>query len=222
MALKGDLEEYYSARAAEYEKIYHRDDPSAQIELDRITRNLQEATHHGNVLEVACGTGFWTQAISTQANSIVALDASNEVLQIAKSKQYKCPTTFCRADAYAIPFQTRSFDCGLACFWISHIKRQNLNTFLDQFHKHVASRAIMFFVDNVYVPGLGGEFVARENEEDTYKVRMLQNGSKHLVLKNYFTEQELARIFKQFSGNPDSVEVFYGDRYWYVKYESVF
>ena len=80
----------------------------------------------------------------------------------------------------------------------------------------------MFFVDNVYVPGLGGEFVARENEEDTYKVRMLQNGSKHLVLKNYFTEQELARTFKQFSGNPDSVEVFYGDRYWYVKYESVF
>jgi len=88
------MNEYYSKRAQEYEWIYHRDDPVRQSEQNKIADVIKETFRNRNVLEVACGTGFWTTFLSEVAKSIVAIDNSDEVLKIAQSKHYKSPTYF--------------------------------------------------------------------------------------------------------------------------------
>ena len=79
------IAEYYARRAAEYERIYAR--PERQDDLrtlrDRVARLL--ADH--DVLEIACGTGYWTRVIAPRARSILATDVGAEVLEIAVRSQ---------------------------------------------------------------------------------------------------------------------------------------
>ncbi|HMC28611.1 MAG TPA: hypothetical protein VKM56_12545, partial [Verrucomicrobiae bacterium] len=53
--------EYYSQRAPEYDEIYHRDDRARQDDLVKMGTFLQSTFAARRVLEVACGTGYWTR-----------------------------------------------------------------------------------------------------------------------------------------------------------------
>jgi len=75
------INKYYSKRAQEYEQIYQRDDPIRQNELNKIAEEIKKIFYNKNVLEVACGTGFWTVFLSETANKIVATDNSEKVLK---------------------------------------------------------------------------------------------------------------------------------------------
>ena len=83
------------------------------------------------------------------------------------------------------------FDYGLANFWFSHIPRNRIESFLQSFHERLGSGTQVFIADNVYVPGRGGELITPTDSEDTYKRRELADGSKHEILKNYFSYEEL-------------------------------
>jgi len=56
------LETYYSNRASEYERVY--DKPERQHELEWLRQRVPEILRGRRVLEVACGTGYWTQFIA--------------------------------------------------------------------------------------------------------------------------------------------------------------
>src|SRR5690242_9167349 len=95
------LIEYYSQRAAEYEEIYHRSDPARQTELAELQRNLKEITRGKRVLELACGTGYWTQAIAGETLKLTAIDASAQMLEFARAKlQEARNVTLSLGDAY--------------------------------------------------------------------------------------------------------------------------
>lgn len=212
------MEEYYRRRAEEYEAIYHRDDPVRREELQILASALRKTLKDRKILEIACGTGYWTQVLAKAARSIVAIDVAQEMLEIAKRKDYECPVSFCKEDAYTLAFKKGAFDGGLANFWFSHIPKSKIGCFMQGFHRVLQSRSKVFMADNVYVPGVGGKLVVRKGEEDTYKLRKLKNGSEHLILKNYFSRKELTEIFSKYDRGFDMENVFYGKCFWYVTY----
>jgi len=55
--------------------------------------------------------------------------------------------------------------------------------------------------DSLYVPELGGKLITKKGDENTYKLRISKDGSEHLVLKNYFSVDELIRIFGGYVNN---------------------
>jgi ubiquinone/menaquinone biosynthesis C-methylase UbiE len=63
---------------------------------------LQNLFKGKDVLEIACGTGYWTNIISGSARSITASDLNDEVLEMARSKNYKCDVQFIKDDAYTL------------------------------------------------------------------------------------------------------------------------
>lgn len=73
--------------------------------------------------------------------------------------------------------------------------------------------------DNVYIPGIGGKFVTKKGDENTYKLRRLKDRSECLILKNYFSVDELIRIFSKYDKEFSRENVFYGNYFWYVVYE---
>src|SRR5262245_54587574 len=79
------LREYYALRASEYERIYAK--PERQDDLRRLERHVARLMADRDVLEIACGTGYWTRVIATSARSIVATDAGEEVLEIARRNE---------------------------------------------------------------------------------------------------------------------------------------
>src|SRR3954466_9507581 len=95
------LRGYYAARAREYEQIYEL--PERQGDLAALRRVLQELLAGHDVLEVACGTGYWTLPVSQPARSVLATDVGEEVLELARHKPYPPgKVTVMPADAFTL------------------------------------------------------------------------------------------------------------------------
>ncbi len=214
------MEEYYRRRAKRFdEELYQRRDSLRQKELQHIATASKEVLKGRRVLDVACGTAHWTQIVSEIAKSIVGIDTVEEMLEIAGKKKFKCPVSFCRADVYNLPFKDYSFNGGMADFWFSHIPIEKIEFFLKNFHRLLENESLVVMADNVYVTGIGGEIVKEEGDVNTYKKRKLGDGSEHLVLKNYFSVDELVRIFAKYTRGFGRKNVFYGKHYWYLSYK---
>lgn len=76
----------------------------------------------GRVLEVACGTGISTAALSRTLSpdvEIVATDLNDAMLDYARAKRGELPgVTFRQADAQALPFENDSFDAVVCQFGV--------------------------------------------------------------------------------------------------------
>jgi ubiquinone/menaquinone biosynthesis C-methylase UbiE len=213
---EGTLREYYNRRAQEFEAIYHRDDPVRQEEQETLATRMKDVLRGRSVLEVACGTGFWTEIASQTALHIVAIDNSTEMLRIAQSKPIRQDKVqFLQADAYALSSVPGFFNGGLANFWFSHIPKSRIDEFLIGFHKRIGRSGAVFMADNVYMPGVGGELITQSGSEDTFKVRELSNGSKHKILKNYYTEDQIRQILMPLTSN---LRIHMGSCFWWVSY----
>src|SRR5689334_5242603 len=87
--------EYYRARSQEYDEWFYRQgrfDHGLDLNqqwFDEITL-VKHALHRlgtvDRILELACGTGIWTQELLTIGNQITAIDASSEMIEINRHK----------------------------------------------------------------------------------------------------------------------------------------
>jgi SAM-dependent methyltransferase len=184
------LETYYARRAAEYEKIYEK--PERQADLARLRRDIPALFRAERVLEIACGTGYWTPLIAEQAESVLAVDYNDETLAIAQAKKYpKANVRFQRADAYALPDWKERFSACYAGFWWSHVPLAQLEAFLNGLHARLEPGARVAFMDNRYVEGSSTAISRKDAEGNTYQSRRLADGSSHEVLKNFPSAPEL-------------------------------
>jgi SAM-dependent methyltransferase len=210
------LRQYYDRRAAEYEEIYVPRDVDHGRELGVLARALRESLSGRRVLEVACGTGYWTGALSHAAREVVAIDASLPMLAEAREKGFPPHVRFLHGDAYDLASAGEGFDGALAMFWLSHVPRRRLGDFLGALHARLVPGARVFFGDNVYIPGLGGQFSGPDENGDTFKLRALADGSRHRVVKNYFTEDQLRELF---APRADELVLWRARYFWSATYQ---
>lgn len=185
------LADYYARRAPEYERIYQK--PERQEDL-RTLRELVAKTFNGrSVLEIACGTGWWTEVLATSARSVVATDINEEVLAIACDKSIDTgKVSFLRADAFQLESIAGEFDAALAAFWWSHLTCADLSRFLRGLNQRLQPGSVVLFIDNNFVPGSSTPVSRRDAEGNTYQRRRLDDGSTTEVLKNFPTDDEIA------------------------------
>ena len=106
------LRGYYDKRAQEHEKVYTKRDPVWRKELEVIAAAMTEALRGRRVLEIACGTGFWTEIVGRVANHVIAIDVSEEMLEIAKKRSGCSNVEYRRGDAYALDSVPSKFNAG--------------------------------------------------------------------------------------------------------------
>jgi demethylmenaquinone methyltransferase/2-methoxy-6-polyprenyl-1,4-benzoquinol methylase len=212
--LKSALETYYSRRASEYEKIYEK--PERQDDLKLLKRLVKDFLQNKSVLEIACGTGYWTKIISNAAHSIVAIDSSKEVLDIAKLKSYQISNVkFFNDDALSLSKIENTFSASYCGFWLSHIHRKNIEPFITNLHTKLKPGSVVVMIDNNFVEGSSTPVSRKDEEGNTYQLRKLEDGSEHEVLKNFYLEDELKNIFKNCSSNFEIINL---KHYWMIKY----
>ena len=107
---------YYARRAAEYDRVYAK--PERQNDLRAIEEGLPARFAGHNVLELACGTGWWTAHGARDCASWLATDLNDETMALARSKPLpQGRVRFARADAYALQEIDGEFDAAFAGFW---------------------------------------------------------------------------------------------------------
>jgi ubiquinone/menaquinone biosynthesis C-methylase UbiE len=207
------MKDYYAARAPEYDKVYLK--PERQGELRDIERWLPTVFAGASVLEVACGTGYWTQFIAPVATSVLALDSAPETIRIAEARVPQGKVAFVVGDAYALPVADRRFGAGFAGFWISHVPRSRLRAFLAGFHAALAPGATVVLLDNLFVEGSSSPLAGSDGEGNTYQTRRLEDGTTHRLLKNFPAESELRAAL---DGLGRKLEYRAWKHYWALQY----
>jgi len=208
------METYYSRRAFEYENIYEK--PERQDDLELLKRLVKDFLQDKFVLEIACGTGYWTKIISNAAHSIVAMDSSKEVLDIARSKSYqKSNVDFINDDALSLSKIKNIFNSAFCGFWLSHVHRKKIESFITNLHTKLKPSSIVIMTDNNYVEGSSTPVSRKDEAENKYQLRKLEDGSEYEVMKNFYLEDDLKKIFKNYSSNLEIINLKY---YWMIKY----
>jgi SAM-dependent methyltransferase len=210
-----NLRRYYDQRAPEYDQMYLPRDEGHGRELGELARELRTATRARRVLEVACGTGYWTACAAQVAGAVTATDASLPMLAQAREKALPANVSLKFADAYDLATVDGEFDAAVAMFWLSHVPRARLRAFLDGLHARLLPGSIVYLADNMYVPGVGVDLLPADASGDTYKLRRLASGARHRVLKNYFSESELRELLQP---RTSGLVVRIGHFFWSARY----
>jgi SAM-dependent methyltransferase len=202
----GKLAEYYQQRAAEYDEIYTR--PERQADLAELKRMLPPLVAGRNVLEIAAGTGYWTQVLAPAAAGITATDLNPETLEVAAARDYGgAPPRLVIADAFRLDAVPGEFDLVFCGFWWSHIPRADVQRFLAGVSARVAPGTPMLMLDNMYVEGSVHPIARTGPDGDTYQLRRLHDGRQYEVLKNFPTQQQLAADLAPWARNLSYTEL---------------
>ncbi len=166
-AIRPPMEKYYAARAPEYDAVYGK--PERQPDLRAIEQWVAQRFAGASVLEVACGTGYWTQFIAPAAKRVCALDAVAETLEIAKSRISTGNVEFVSGDAYALPGGRRGFDTAFAGFWFSHVPKARQSEFLLSLRTVLVPGARVVILDNRFIEGSSSPIAEQDADGNTYK-----------------------------------------------------
>ncbi|MCW5635027.1 MAG: class I SAM-dependent methyltransferase [Rubrivivax sp.] len=212
---------YYARRAATYEQVYLK--PERQADLRAMEAWVAEAFAGRAVLELACGTGWWTPHGARAAASWLATDVNPETLAIARMKPLPpgAQVRFAQADAYTLAgpqldLAGQRFDAAFAGFWWSHVPLPRLAPWLARLHALLPAGARVVFLDNRYVEGSSTPLARTDAEGNTWQRRLLPDGSVHEVLKNFPTRDEAFAQLGPRAVRPRWIEHVH---YWILEYE---
>jgi trans-aconitate methyltransferase len=163
---------YYRAIADEYEDhaidVPGHDELLAAVDAFRPT---------GDVLELACGPGAWTERLQRSAASVTAVDAAPEMLARARARLgARASVHFVEADLFSW-HPTRRYDAVFFGFWISHVPDDRFQSFWDLVDAALAPAGRVFFCDDNHrtdaelVEGVESPIVQRElNDRTPFRV----------------------------------------------------
>lgn len=177
-----ETKEYYRQRASQYSDWSRRtgryeggSEPNesffdeAKMLLDALDSNKLT----GDGLEIASGTGIWTEALTRHATTPTALDSSREMIELCKTRLMGTPKVrYVHADFYTWT-PDRQYDAVTFAFWISHVPSWKLDEFATKVSHCLLPRGRIFFVDQKssamkyeVLDQPGGEIASRTLEDD--------------------------------------------------------
>lgn len=198
---------YYERRASVHDALmgYTSQDATERL-LAPIIRRFEKHVIGKNVLEIACGTGNWTQILSRRARSVLATDICASVIEIAKEKSYSAGNVaFRTADAFELRSLEGKYDAAFAADWWSHIPRSKLVGFLAGLHKKLRPGAPVVFVDMMACDSQHRMFSHYDDEGNLIHRRRLPSGEQYYVVKNFPTEAELRETL---GGTAEGIEYY--------------
>ncbi|MBA2250568.1 MAG: class I SAM-dependent methyltransferase [Chitinophagaceae bacterium] len=210
-----ELITYYRNRAKEYEAIYQK--PERQADLESATRILQQTFTDKIIIEISCGTGYWTQNIAKTAASIFATDINETVLEIARNKQYENENVKFGIADFNNWEEANKYCTLFGGFIWSHILLQDIKEFLTIINRFVLPGGTVVFIDNNYVAGSNTLIAQTDENGNTFQERTLQDGSAYMICKNFPTENFVRECLKEFATDIKFIILEY---YWLVIYHS--
>jgi len=205
-------EEYYRERALEYDRVYLK--PERQGDLHLMREWLAQLLAGRRVIEVAAGTGYWTDAIAGSALTVLPTDVNVETLQVAENRRtWPESVKFVEADAFSLDSVNGNFDAALAGFFWSHIPIPGLDEFVDGLFHRIEPGAQVVLLDNRYGDDNSHPVTRTDDDGNTYQTRSLEGGRSYEVLKNFPTVEFLRTKLEPFATDISMME---WEFYWAV------
>ncbi len=145
------------------------------------------------MLELAGGTGWWSERLARTADRLTVVDAAPEALAINEARLGSAADVdFVVADLFAWA-PPRAFDVVFFSFWLSHVPRRRFGAFWNLVGDCLAPGGRAFLIDNAT-----REFAKVEPHviDVAHEVhhRTLNDGSEHRLVKIIYQPDELTAL----------------------------
>ena len=190
--LLGEQQAYYRARAPEYTETAFMDlsDRTLQVAERQLAEVVERFEMAGDVLELACGPGTWTERLARRADTLTAVDGSPEMLALAAAKvrDQGSRVEFVQADLFTWRPERR-YDVVFFGFWLSHVPLARFADFWSLVADCLKPQGRVLFIDDAYrtadelIEGRGSEVIERR----------LRDGTAFRAIKVPHTPEELER-----------------------------
>jgi 2-polyprenyl-3-methyl-5-hydroxy-6-metoxy-1,4-benzoquinol methylase len=194
---------YYRAIANEYED-HHIDAPGGE----EIWAAIDAFHATGDVLELACGPGVWTQRLLRTATTVTAVDASSEMIARAKARVQDPRVQFIEANLLSWQPQT-TYDAVVFGFWISHVPENSFDAFWSLVSACLNKEGRVFFMDDNHRT----EAELIEGPDSPMVQRRLNDGTPFRVVKVPYDAAQLEARLRAM-GWDITVQATAGPFYW--------
>lgn len=182
---------YYRARAGEYDEWWRREGrydrgPVATArwhdEVTQVEAALDAFAPEGDVLELASGTGWWTERLARRASRLTCVDASSEAIDINRamlSRAGLVPPRYVEANLFAWT-PDRRYDVVFFSFWLSHVPPARFEEFWAMVGEALKPGGRVFLIDSLpdetstardhSMPNQGGVQERRLNDGKTFRI----------------------------------------------------
>ena len=192
---------YYRARAPEYDDWFFRRgeyDHGAKWnrawrdEVGELRRALDAAGPSGRILELACGTGLWTERLAPLTSELTCVDASPEVIALNRRRVGAEHVDYVCADLFEWQ-PPRRYDFVFFGFWLSHVPAGAFIPFWSMVARALAPGGRVFFVDSRNHPAAReGEYAARAPAAPPSRSRRrLRDGREFEIVKIFYPPEDL-------------------------------
>ncbi len=190
---------YYRERAGEYEDWWfrrgrydHGPQTNARWFADaaEVEVALERFDPAGDVLELACGTGLWTQRLASYATGVTAVDGSPEMIELCRARVNDPHVTYVQADLFAWE-PTRTYDVCVFGFWLSHVPEERFEAFWEKVRRAVGSRGRVFFIDSLRSQQASAVDHVLPDQGDETMLRRLADGREYRIIKRFHEPQPL-------------------------------
>jgi demethylmenaquinone methyltransferase/2-methoxy-6-polyprenyl-1,4-benzoquinol methylase len=199
--LDQEMIDYYEARAPEYDDWYLRrgryargaiHDAAWDAELDAAGSWLDALSWHGEIVELAAGTGWWSPLLASRGE-LSLYDASPSALDRARERlvAHGLRAHLHVRDAWAEP--DREVDGLFMGFWLSHVRRDRLVEFLALCRRWLKPGGRIAFIDSLADAASGA--VGHPAPADDMAVRTLDDGREFAIVKVFYESDDLRQAF---------------------------
>ena len=189
-----EMVEYYRARAPEYDEWWQRQGrydrgPEANArwfaEIQEVLADFDACGFTGDILELAPGTGNWTQQLLRTAHTITAVDASPEMIELNRARVQSKRVTYILADLFTWQPE-RQYDAIFFGFWLSHVPTERLAGFWRTVALALRPGGKLFFLDNLREATTTSVDQHLPAADSQLMTRKLNDGRTFQIVKNYF------------------------------------
>ena len=190
---------YYRARASEYDEWflrqgrYDRGEAHKEqwfAEVAQLQKALADFGPKGEVLELACGTGWWTENLISYAETLTAIDTSEEVLALNRQRAQSDKVDYIQADLFEWQPE-RKFDTIFFSFWLSHVPPERFNLFWNTLRDWLNPDGRVFLIDSRYEALGTAKDQQLRGPEDEVVTRHLNDGQTFEIVKVFYKPDKL-------------------------------
>jgi demethylmenaquinone methyltransferase/2-methoxy-6-polyprenyl-1,4-benzoquinol methylase len=191
---------YYRAAASEYE--YQGVDFGIDlVGLDELLTAIDAFRPTGDVLELACGTGVWTQHLVRFARTVTAVDGAPEMLARAQARDGNESVRFIEADLFAWR-SDRRYDAVFFGFWLSHVPEEHFDSFWSLVDDCLRPGGQVFFCDDNYraeaelIEGRSSPIVQRRTGDARHSASSRSPSNRRNSKADYARWDGISRCFR--------------------------
>jgi SAM-dependent methyltransferase len=181
-------------------------------DLSRVRDRIAQLVRGQAVLELACGTGYWTEVIAATADKVLATDILDTMIARAETRRYpEGKVAFRRVDGLDLPADLGTFSCVFIGFWWSHLKRDEQDALLAQLRARLGHDVTLILLDDAYVEGSSTTIARTDAQGNTYEIVAAPDGERFELPKNYPADSALR---KRLGGDVREIRIERLTYYW--------